>query len=177
MDGANGKDLALLFRTALMGDEKAYEAFLQQAACLIRAWARRRTFGGIDPEDIVQEALLAVHVKRRTWRTDGPVTPWLYAIARHKLVDALRRQDRHPQVEISLVENQLAIEETQTVRNWEIGRALDALTPGQRSVIKAISIEGCTINEAATNLDMNETAVRVALHRGLAAIARRFGRN
>lgn len=177
MDGADDKDLAQLFRVALMGDERAYGEFLQQAACLIRAWARRRIFGGLDPEDIVQEALLAVHVKRHTWRTDGPVTPWLYAIAKHKLIDALRRQGRYPRVEISQVEDQLAAEEAQTVRDWEIGRALDTLTPGQRSVVTAISIEGRTVTEAATNLGMNETAVRVALHRGLAAIARRFGRN
>lgn len=171
-------DLARLFRTALAGDERAYGDFLRAAAGLVRVWARRRTaFGGLDPEDIVQETLLAIHMKRHTWRADGPVAPWLYAIARHKLVDALRRLGRHSWVEISELEGQLAVEETETARHWEIERALDMLTPGQRSVVTAISVEGRTITEAARSLDMNETAVRVALHRGLAAIARRFGRN
>ncbi|WP_018234485.1 sigma-70 family RNA polymerase sigma factor [Ensifer sp. BR816] len=171
-------DLARLFRAGLAGDERAYGDFLHAAAELVRAWARRRTaFGGLDPEDIVQETLLAIHVKRHTWRADGPVAPWLYAIAKHKLVDALRRMGRHPRVEISELEGQLAVEEAESVRGWEIERALEMLTPGQRSVVTAISVEGRTIGEAARSLHMNETAVRVALHRGLAAIARRFGRD
>lgn len=177
MNGADDGDLARLFRMALDGDEKAYGDFLHEAAALVRAWARRRiAFAALDPEDIVQETLLAVHVKRHTWKSDCPVKPWLYAIARHKLVDALRRHGRHARVELSAVEDELATEETEAARDWEIGRALEVLTPGQRSVVTAISVEGCSIAEAARNLDMNETAVRVALHRGLAAIARRFGR-
>ncbi len=172
------RDLAQLFRAALEGDERAYGDFLQQAAELVRAWARRRTtFGRLDPEDVVQETLLAVHVKRHTWRTDGPVMPWLYAIARHKLVDALRRLGRQPGMDIGELQDELAAEEAETVRDWEIDRALEALTPGQRSVVTAISLEGRTIAEAARSLDMMETAVRVALHRGLAAIAKRFGRD
>lgn len=178
MSDVDDNDIARLFCAALDGDERAYGDFLHQAADIVRAWARRRTTSsGVDPEDIVQETLLAIHVKRHTWRSDGPVAPWLYAIARHKLVDSLRRQGRHPRIEISEVEGRLAAEEAETVRDWEIGRALETLPPGQRSVVTAISVEGRTIAEAAQSLDMNETAVRVALHRGLAAIARRFGRN
>ncbi|MBP2236983.1 RNA polymerase sigma-70 factor (ECF subfamily) [Sinorhizobium kostiense] len=172
------RDLAELFRAALEGDERAYGDFLQRAAELVRAWARRRaTSGRLDPEDVVQETLLAIHVKRHTWRTDGPVMPWLYAIARHKLVDALRRLGRGPQIDIGELQDQLAAEEAETVRAWEIDRALETLTPGQRSVVTAISLEGRTIAEAARSLEMKETAVRVALHRGLAAIAKRFGRD
>ncbi|WP_026621699.1 RNA polymerase sigma-70 factor, ECF subfamily [Ensifer sp. WSM1721] len=176
MNGADDGDLARLFRSALGGDEKAYGDFLNDAAALVRVWARRRAYPDLDPEDIVQETLLAVHLKRHTWRNDGPVKPWLYAIARHKLVDALRRHGRHTRVELGEVEEELASAEAETARDWEIGRALEVLTPGQRSVVRAISVEGRTIAEAARSLGMNETAVRVALHRGLAAIAKRFGR-
>jgi RNA polymerase sigma-70 factor (ECF subfamily) len=42
--------------------------------------------------------------------------------------------------------------------------------------VRAIAIEGRSIRETATALDMKETAVRVAFHRGLSAIAARFGR-
>ena len=178
MSGAEDEHLASLLRQALAGDEKAYGDFLRDAALVIRGWARRWTAGGgVDAEDIVQEALLAVHVKRHTWRGDAPVIPWLHAIARHKFVDAVRRQARRPTVGIDEYEETLASAESEKARDWEIGRALEGLAPGQRSVVNAISIEGCTIAETAQRLDMNETAVRVALHRGLAAIARRFGRN
>ncbi|MDN5865559.1 MAG: 5'-nucleotidase [Gammaproteobacteria bacterium] len=59
----------------------------------------------------------------------------------------------------------------------DVTRALDSLSPGQRSVVSAISVEGRSISETARHLGMSETAVRVSLHRGLGAIAKRFGRS
>jgi len=31
---------------------------------------------------------LAVHLKRHTWDVNAPFAPWLFAIARNKLIDA-----------------------------------------------------------------------------------------
>ena len=56
----------------------------------------------------------------------------------------------------------------------DIDRALGGLAPVQRNVVASISVEGATIGETANALGMTESAVRVALHRGLKAIARRF---
>ena len=101
MNGGEESELARLMRAAIGGDEKAYAEFLRRAACLVRGFARRKIVrGGIDPEDIVQETLLAIHLKRHTWRDDGSVLPWLYAIARYKLIDAFRRQGRRVEIEI-----------------------------------------------------------------------------
>jgi len=175
-----GKDeaqLAGLLRAAIAGDERAYAEFLERTASLVRGFARRKIVqGGVDPEDVVQETLLAIHVKRHTWMADAPVTPWVYAIARHKLIDAFRRRGRRIEIELDDIAETIAQPETDTVSPHEIGRALDALAPGQRSVVSSISVEGRSIAETAQRLGMNETAVRVALHRGLAAIARKFGR-
>ena len=170
-------EFARLLRAALAGDDSAYTAFLQGAAVLVRGFARRRTGqGGIDPEDVVQETLLAIHVKRHTWKPDAAVTPWLYAIARHKLIDAWRRRGRRIEIDIDeIAETFAAAPEPDRPSEREIGKALSMLAPGQRSVVAAISVEGRSIGETAARLGMSETAVRVALHRGLAAIARRFG--
>jgi len=176
MSGMDEAELVGLLRVALDGDEKAYAAFLEGAARLVRAFARRRAPSGLDPEDVVQETLLAVHVKRHTWRSDAAVTPWLYAIARYKLIDALRRRGRRIDIDLDEVADTLAAVEDDRPSSHEIGRALAALAPGQRSVVSAISVEGRTIGETAASLGMTETAVRVALHRGLWAIARKFGR-
>lgn len=178
MYGKDEAELAQLLRTAIAGDERAYSEFLRRAACLMRGFARRKVVRGvIDPEDIVQETLLAIHMKRHTWRDDGPVMPWLYAIARHKIVDAFRRRGRHVEVAIGEVAETLAEPEPETASNREIGHVLDDLTPGQRSVVAAVSVDGQSISETAKSLGMSETAVRVAFHRGLTAITTRFGRN
>lgn len=171
--------LAGLLRTAIGGDEAAYAEFLRLAALLVRPVARRKlgSGGGADPEDIVQETLLAIHLKRHTWRTDAPVLPWVYAIARHKIVDAWRRRGRRVEVDIEDFAETLPAPTTEGVSEREIGKALDGLAAGQRKVVAAITVEGRSIAETARDLGMKETAVRVALHRGLAAIAARFGRS
>ncbi|MGO4561137.1 sigma-70 family RNA polymerase sigma factor [Rhizobiales bacterium 3FA27D7] len=177
MGGKDETELARLMRAATAGNENAYAEFLQRAAAIVRGFARRKIVqGGVDPEDVVQETLLAIHLKRHTWRQDAPILPWIYAIARYKLVDAFRRRGRHIEVAIEDFAEMLAEPEQDTVSERDIGRALDGLSAGQRSVVSSISVDGNSIGETAAKLGMSETAVRVALHRGLSAIAKRFGR-
>jgi RNA polymerase sigma-70 factor (ECF subfamily) len=176
--GKDEAELSRLLRAAIAGDERAYADFLHRTAALVRGFARRKIVqGGVDPEDVVQEALLAIHVKRHTWREDAPVLPWVYAIARFKLVDAFRRRGRRIEVDLDEIAETFAGPETETVSERDMGRVLGSLPPGQRSVVSAISVEGHSIGETARKLGISETAVRVSLHRGLAAIARRFGRD
>jgi len=176
--GKDEAELARLLRAAIAGDERAYADFLHRVAALVRGFVRRKIVqGGVDPEDVVQETLLAIHVKRHTWRSDAPVLPWVYAIARFKLIDAFRRRGRRVEVEIDEIAETFAEPEAETVSDRDINRALDGLPPSQRSVVSSISVDGHSIGETASKLGISETAVRVSLHRGLAAIAKRFGRH
>lgn len=171
--------LAGLMQRALGGDETAYAVFLREVAAVVRRTARGRLASGIgiDPEDIVQETLLAIHLKRHTWQPDGLIGPWVHAITRYKIIDALRRRGRHVTVEMDTVVETLEAEAQEEQPNGrDIARALGSLSDGQRRVVEAISVEGRSIRETAEALGMKETAVRVALHRGLAAIASRFGK-
>jgi len=177
VSGKDEAELSRLMRAAIAGDERAYADFLHRIAALIRGFARRKIVqGGVDPEDVVQETLLAIHVKRHTWRQDAPVLPWIYAIARFKLIDAFRRRGRRIEIEIDEIAETFAEPEAETVSERDINRALDGLPPAQRSVVSSISVDGRSIGETAAKLGVSETAVRVSLHRGLAAIAKRFGR-
>lgn len=45
-------------------------------------------------EAIVQEILLAVHLKRHTWDANAPLYSWLFAITRNKRRGAMRRKGR-----------------------------------------------------------------------------------
>ncbi len=51
------------------------------------------------------------------------------------------------------------------------------LPEGLRKVVQMIAVEGLSITEAAGRLDMTPGAVRVALHRGLAALAKQLGQD
>src|SRR5262245_58409272 len=82
----------LLLR-GLDGDEAAYRVFLADLSAHLRAFLRRRLVRLQDEvEDLVQECLLAVHNQRHTYDADQPLTAWVHAIARYKMVDLLRRR-------------------------------------------------------------------------------------
>src|ERR1043165_8912292 len=91
-------------RSALAGDDAAYQRLLGAVAPVLRANARRALVRAGQPadqaEDIVQDILLAVHLKRHTWDVKAPFAPWLFAIARNMLIDALRRRGRRVFVDI-----------------------------------------------------------------------------
>lgn len=82
----------LLLR-GLAGEAPAYHAFLQELSAHLRAFLRKRLVRLPDEvEDLLQESLLAVHNQRHTYDADQPLTAWVYAIAKYKLVDLLRRR-------------------------------------------------------------------------------------
>lgn len=51
-------------------------------------------------EDVFQNTFLQVHLKRALYENGRPVRPWLYSIATHQAVDALRKAGRHPTVSL-----------------------------------------------------------------------------
>jgi RNA polymerase sigma-70 factor (ECF subfamily) len=178
VDGRGETELAGLLDAADAGDKRAYREFLRLAGRLVSQFIHRRVDGrgGIDVDDITQDVLLAIHLKRHTRRRDMPVTPWLYAVARYKLIDALRRRGRQREIAMDNLPEVPAEPQKESLTDREIDNALKDLSPGQRSVVAALSVQGLTIRDAANDLGMKESAVRVAWHRGLAAIAVRLGR-
>ena len=83
-------------RAANRGDGRSYARLLTLVTPVVRGIVRARG-GAMGPEaceDIVQEVLLTIHLKRQSWREDAPLRPWLYAIARHKVADAFRARGR-----------------------------------------------------------------------------------
>ena len=92
---ASEEKLRDLLLRGLAGDASAYHGFLQELSVHLRAFLRRRLARLPDEvEDLVQESLLAVHNQRHTYDAGQPLTAWVHAIAKYKLVDLLRRRAR-----------------------------------------------------------------------------------
>ena len=171
-----------LMRAANTGDADAYQRLLRAIAAALRPVIRRGLLragrSAADVEDVVQEVLLAVHLKRHTWDSARPVEPWVHAIARYKIVDALRRRTGKPDLSIDDFSETLAAPEPEpSASEVEVEKHLATLPTGQRTVVHAIAVEGASIAEAAERLNMTAVAVRVALHRGLAALAKQLGQD
>jgi RNA polymerase sigma factor (sigma-70 family) len=163
-------------RAAISGDAGAYRLFLASVTPHLRSMARHRcrTTGASegDAEDIVQEALLAIHLKRGTWDQSRPIGPWIAAIVRNKLIDTLRRRGRQTMVPIEDVMNTLGVEDQNDgLSSREIDSLLTRLKSQQREIVQSICINGGSVRETADRLHMSEGAVRVALHRALKTLA------
>ena len=164
-----------LMRSAMAGDDAAYHRLLKAITPVLRAAARRGLARAGQPvdqsEDIVQDILLAVHLKRQTWDTNAPFAPWLFAIARNKLIDALRRRGRRIFVNIDDFAETLPDQPAaETASPTEVATQLNSLPVRQREVLQSIAVESASIKDTAKKFAMSEGAVRVALHRGLASL-------
>jgi RNA polymerase sigma-70 factor (ECF subfamily) len=163
-------------RLGLAGNAAAYQRLLSALAPVLRATVRngfaRYGSGLADVEDVVQETLLAIHLKRQTWNPAEPLGPWVRAIARNKLIDSLRRRGRRINVPIEdFLEILPAPEPEQTLSADETERLFSVLSERQREVVQSISVKGESTRDTASRLGISEGAVRIALHRGLAALS------
>ena len=164
---------------ALAGDAWAYHVFLKELSARLRAFFRKRLARlPEDVEDLVQESLLAVHLQRHTYDSEQPLTPWVYALARYKLIDLLRRRSRTDLLHDFLDENDEALgavdSEAGEARR-DVAKLLEALPDRQRLPIVYVKLEGLSVAEAARRAGMSESAVKVGVHRGLKALAAKFG--
>jgi RNA polymerase sigma factor (sigma-70 family) len=171
-------DWTAWMRAAISGNSDAYRRFLLSVTPYLRAITRHRCrITGVsegDAEDIVQEVLLAIHLKRGTWDQSRPIGPWITAIVRNKLIDALRRRGRHITVPIDDIIDTLGAEDDgdgEGAAPGEIDGLLSQLKIRQREIVKSISINGSSVRETADRLQMTEGAVRVALHRAIKTLA------
>jgi RNA polymerase sigma-70 factor (ECF subfamily) len=165
---------SLLIR-GLAGDAAAYRAFLQELSAHLRAFLRKRlaSLPG-EVEDLVQESLLAVHNQRHTYDAGQPLTAWVHAIAKYKLVDLLRRRAKRDLLTDPLDEEfgfaSAADTEAADARR-DLVKLLAQLPDRQRLPIVHMKLEGLSVAETAKLTGMSESAIKVGVHRGLKALA------
>ena len=159
----------------LTGDAAAYHAFLTDLSKHLRAFFRRRLSGLPDEvEDLVQESLLAVHNQRHTYDPGQPLTAWVHAIAKYKLVDLLRRRAGRERLNDPLDDelDLLAHNDSEaTAARLDLAKLLPRLPDRQRLPIVHMKLEGMSVVETARLTGMSESAVKVGVHRGLKALA------
>ncbi|MFZ9734543.1 MAG: sigma-70 family RNA polymerase sigma factor [Burkholderiaceae bacterium] len=160
-----------LWFAAQSGDEQAYAESLLLMARQLRGYFRRRMPAlANDVEDLVQETLLAVHLQRGTYDPTYPVTAWLLAIARHKLVDHWRRRGRRENLHEVLDDLDavpVAEEQADAHAARDLSLLLLALPVPQRQAIELTKLEGLSIAEASTRTGLSESSIKVLVHRGL----------
>jgi len=167
------------FLAGLAGDAAQYRAFLEGLTGHMRAYLRRRLPKAQDDvEDILQETLLAVHNARHTYREGQPLTAWLHAIARYKLMDFFRAHARREALHDPFDDEHERIfaasdDEPANARR-DIGVLLETLPDRHRLPIVFVKLQGLSVAEASLASGMSESAIKVGVHRGLKALAARL---
>ena len=157
------------------GDAAAYAEALSLMARRLRAYFGRRLSAlPDDVEDLVQETLLALHLQRGTYDTALPVSAWMFAIARHKLVDLFRRRGRrealHEPLD-DLDEGRHPLVDEQEPARRDLLVLLDELPAAQQQAIVLTKIEGLSMVEASARTGVSVAALKVQVHRGLKKLA------
>jgi RNA polymerase sigma-70 factor (ECF subfamily) len=179
MTESQDQRLTRLMRAAQDGDAAAYTTLLQEAASLVRNAIRRRlaVLQSQDVEDLVQDVLLSLHAARATYDPARPFLPWLMAIVRNRVADSARRHARRAANEVAcdpLPETSATDGANIPIEGFrdsqELAQAMTTLPPGQRRAIELTKLREMTLREASAVSGMSVGALKVAVHRGIAAL-------
>lgn len=119
--------------------------------------------------DAVQEAFVKAHLHwRRVQRYEDPVG-WIRRVAINKLRDESRRAGRKKKAEERL-QGELRDDEVQWSDGADAGALLAELPRQQRLAVALFYVEGLSVSEVASTLEISEGAVRFHLHQGRARL-------
>ena len=170
-------ELRALMLAGLGGDEASHKSLLMKLSAYLRAYFKgqlaRIGRSASDAEDLVQETLIALHTRRHTYERSQPLTPWVYAIARYRLVDYLRRtKAAKMDVPVEEAEGVFAVDDVSAVDSGlDLTKLLAQLTPKMRQAIQFVKLDGLSVSEAAKRAGMSQSAIKVSVHRGLRALS------
>jgi RNA polymerase sigma-70 factor (ECF subfamily) len=167
----------------LEGDPDAYARFLGETARCVRDYlSSPSATAGADAlvdervEELTQDILLGVHAKRHTYLPEMPLLPWILAIARYRLIDALRSDARSPETEpLDRRHAELAAEasEESAISSLEIEAVLAGLGERQREVLTLAKLSDMPLAQVARKMDMSLSAVKVTVHRAIRTLRRK----
>lgn len=171
------RELSTLMKQGQAGDSESYHQLLTRIQKMLTRYVENSTAKlGISSasgtEDILQDILLAVHTKRHTYDPKHFFLPWLYAIARYKIIDFFRRNKRSFSL-VSLedeLENIEAMQPLEQVAPQDLESLLKDLPEKQREVLKLVKLDELSIAEASKKTGYSPSDIKVTVHRAIKAL-------
>jgi RNA polymerase sigma-70 factor (ECF subfamily) len=166
-------DEELIARLAAGDGQAAARALYRAYGGELYGFALRRLGDRGAAEELVQD------VFTRVWRhaaefdpARGTLRTWLYGIARNALVDAERRRAARPQLAAIEPGESADPDEPleQALLRWQIGLALERLTPEHRQAIELLHLRGLSVRETARRLGVPEGTVKSRCYYALQAL-------
>jgi RNA polymerase sigma-70 factor (ECF subfamily) len=178
-------DEALLLRFRDTHDDDAFSELLARYERPLFNYLARYTGDLSQAEELFMATFERVFERCAQFEPGRRVKPWIYSIATHLAIDAMRRSGRHraAQFDTSIEDDEsdvgtlfdlvsdrrpgpIASLEAGERRNW-VRRAVQDLPDDLRAVILLAYYESMTLREVAQALDLPIGTVKSRLHRGL----------
>ncbi len=93
------------------GQREAFGVLVRRYERELYGYLRRYLGDGNLAEDVFQNTFLTLYTKIGSYEAGRPVRPWLYTIATHQAIDALRRNGRHQAVSLDQERDDAACDE------------------------------------------------------------------
>ena len=174
-------DDAQLVACVCGGEREAFREITQRCNQRLYRVVRGVIRDEAEAEDVMQEAYLLAYRKIDGFRGQASLATWITRIALNVAYGRLRR--RHETVDIDDVEPMAGMDnvmpfpgamtsnedpfrmaENAQLRRW-LEDAIDALPEGFRLVYLMRDVEGCSVEETASALELREETVKTRLHR------------
>lgn len=175
-----------LFGRARAGEEPAFAALVRRYERELYGYLRRYLGDATLADDVFQNTFLQLHLKRDQYEAGRPIRPWLYTIATHQAIDALRRAGRHPTLSLEqqtgedgsgesqrllgMLEanetaplDQVSAEESRAM----VRRSVDNLPEFLREVVNLAYFQGLPYRDVAEVLGIPVGTVKSRLHTAL----------
>jgi RNA polymerase sigma-70 factor (ECF subfamily) len=156
----------------LAGHLSAFDGLYAALAPRLRSYLLGQCRDGAVADDLVQETFLQLHRSRRTYEPGRPVTPWVFAIARHVYLMHRRSTGRrirfHETFAAETRTTDLAHDDVRMLADQDVvRRALETVPADQRRALEMHHIEGWSFAEIAERLGIRVNAAKTRAFRGM----------
>ena len=165
-------DLCTHMQAYLDGEIEAFDALYAAFAGRIRGYLLSQCRDATLADDLLQETFMQIHRSRRTYQPGRPVTPWIYAIARHVYLMKRRSAGRRVRFEDSLAADARSGDGSRDaldtiVDGDQLRRALRGVPADQRQALLMHHVEGWSFVEIAARLGIRVNAAKTRAFRGM----------
>lgn len=172
------KELKELMLLSLEGDKVAYEKFLKEVNFLLKSFLHK-TLGSkqkskIAVDDLIQDTLISIHKKRDLFKKDMAVLPWIFSIARYRMIDVIRSESRRPTHEWNYESEYLTATEFQEHMPASGEELLEGISVQNKEILLMAKVEDIPLAEIAEKKNISLSAVKVSIHRSLNTIRKRL---
>jgi RNA polymerase sigma-70 factor (ECF subfamily) len=166
------RELCALMEAYLAGQIDAFDGLYAALAGRIRGYLLSQCRDSALADDLVQDTFMQIHRSRRTYEPGRPVTPWVFAIARHVFLMKCRSTGRRVRFEERLAAEALTDDVPQDdlraiVGRDSVRRALAEVPADQREALLLHHVAGWSFVEIAARLGIRVNAAKTRAFRGM----------